>query len=383
MQTQPKVLFISSWYPNLLRPTEGNFVDQHIKTAQQIAQVALVHVVLSSSHKTLTHELKQTPFETHLIYLPKNNLPFLGVLINYFQVLFTYWKFASNTKIGKPDLIHANVLYPIGLVGILLKWRWRIPLVFSEHWTCYHPYADPQPPLLVKSALRWIAKRADLILPVSLDLAVAMQQFGIRVPMKVVPNVVDPAVFKIKEKRAHRVYRFVHVSSLDAKQKNFHLLVRAFYALKKEQENVELHVVSDGNEKAYAQLLKDFDFASSIHFHGKQDPEGVAAILQFADAFVLSSRYENLPCVLIESLACGTPVISTQVGGVAEIVHSQNGLLVPSEDLTALINAMKQIQGMSFEGVDLQREMLLKFGPETISGLFLEAYQMLLKTDVA
>jgi glycosyltransferase involved in cell wall biosynthesis len=210
-----------------------------------------------------------------------------------------------------------------------------------------------------------------------------MQQFGIRVPMKVVPNVVDPAVFKVKEKRAHRVYRFVHVSSLDTKQKNFHLLVRAFYALKKEQENVELHVVSDGNEKAYTQLLKDFDFASSIHFHGKQDPEGVAAILQFADAFVLSSRYENLPCVLIESLACGTPVISTQVGGVAEIVHSQNGLLVPSEDLNALINAMKQIQGMSFEGVDLQREMLLKFGPETISGLFLEAYQMLLKTDVA
>ena len=132
MQTQPKVLFISSWYPNLLRPTEGNFVEQHIKTAQQIAQVALVHVVLSSSHKTLTHELKQTPFETHLIYLPKNNLPFLGVLINYFQVLFTYWKFASNTKIGKPDLIHANVLYPIGLVGILLKWRWSAAFtVFS------------------------------------------------------------------------------------------------------------------------------------------------------------------------------------------------------------------------------------------------------------
>jgi len=98
---------------------------------------------------------------------------------------------------------------------------------------------------------------------------------------------------------------------------------------------------------------------------------------------VLSSRYENLPCVLIESLACGTPVITTQVGGVAEIVHSHNGLLVPSEDLNALSNAMKQIQSISFDGANLHRETLLKFGPDTVSGLFLEAYQMLLKTDVA
>jgi hypothetical protein len=44
---------------------------------------------------------------------------------------------------------------------------------------------------------------------------------------------------------------------------------------------------------------------------------------------------------------------------------------------------MKQIQPMSFDGEGLQRETMLKFGPETVSGLFLEAYQMLLKTDVA
>lgn len=383
MQVQPKVLFISSWYPNELKPTEGNFVQQHIRAAQQIAQVALVHVVLSTQHTTLTQQSKQEPYEEHLIYLPKNTWPIIGVLINYFNVLRAFWKFTAQTQLGRPDLIHANVLYPVGMVGILLKWRWRTPLLFSEHWTCYHKYADPQAPMLVKMALRWIGKRASLVLPVSLDLGAAMQQFGINAPMKVVPNVVDPHIFEYKHKRRNKVFRFVHVSSLDPKQKNFHFLVRAFYALKKIQDNIELHVVSDGDQSSYSELIQDFDFAQSIHFHGKQDPSGVAAIMQFADAFVLTSRYENLPCVLIESIACGTPVISTNVGGVAEIVHEKNGILVESEDLKGLIKAMQQIQTLSFSEEELHREMLLKFGPDTISGLFAEAYQMALNKDVA
>jgi glycosyltransferase involved in cell wall biosynthesis len=144
-----------------------------------------------------------------------------------------------------------------------------------------------------------------------------MQRFGINAPMKVVPNVVDPLVFAPVEKRPHGVYRFVHISSLDPEQKNFHLLLRAFHQLKKQQAKVELHVISDGDYNAYAKLIKGFEFANSIHFHGRQDSAGVAAMLQFADALVLSSRFENLPCVLLEALSTGTPMISTQVGGVA------------------------------------------------------------------
>ena len=383
MQARPKVLFISSWYPSVLKPTEGNFVQQHIRAAHLVADVALVHVVLSAKHQELTHELKSAPYEEHLIYIPKSTLPVIDFLINYFRVFSTYWKFAAQTRLGKPDLIHANVLYPIGLVGVLLKIRWRIALLFTEHWTCYHDYAHPQPSRIQQFFMKWIGKRANLIMPVSLDLAAAMQYFGISTPMKVVPNVVDTKLFSALDKKPHSVFRFVHVSSLDPEQKNFHLLVRAFYQLKKQQPKVELHVVSDGDFAAYGTLIKGFDFAKSIHFHGQHDSAGVSAILQFADALVLSSRFENLPCVLLEALSTGTPMIATNVGGVAEIIHQGNGILVPSEDENALLAAMTDIQQRTYSAEEMHAEAKQKYSPTTISDLFLEAYQMVLQKDVA
>jgi glycosyltransferase involved in cell wall biosynthesis len=383
MQARPKVLFISSWYPSVLKPTEGNFVQQHIRAAQLIADVALVHVVLSTKHQELTLETRQDPYEEQVIYIPKNELFLVGMLVNYFKIFMAYWKFAAQTKLAKPDLIHANVLYPIGLVGLMLKLRWRIPLLFTEHWTCYHEEAKPQPTRVQQYFLRWIGKKATLLMPVSLDLAAAMQRFGITAPMKVVPNVVDPLIFTPVQKRPHGVYRFVHISSLDPEQKNFHLLLRAFHQLKKQQAKVELHVISDGAFNDYAQLIKGFEFAKSIHFHGCQDSAGVAAMLQFADALVLSSRFENLPCVLLEALSTGTPMIATQVGGVAELVNDSNGILVASEDEQALLAAMIAIQQRQYEVQALHQAALQKYSPAVIAGLFSEAYQLVLNKDVA
>jgi len=383
MQARPKVLFISSWYPNELKPTEGNFVQQHIRAAQLFCDVALVHVVLSSKHSELTHQVQTSPYEEHVIYLPKNTTPLIGLLLNYLRIFQVYLKYTAQTSLAKPDLIHANVLYPIGLVGVLLKWKWRIPLLFTEHWTCYHENAQPQLSRFTQLLMRWVSKRAQLILPVSLDLAAAMQRFGIRTTMKVVANVVDTQLFAAQPKKQRGVYRFLHISSLDPEQKNFHLLVRAFYELKKMGQKVELHVVSDGNFAAYADLIKDFDFYQSIHFHGQQDAQGVAALLQFADALVLSSRFENLPCVLIESLSCGTPMIATEVGGIAEIVNEQNGIRIPAEQLGALVEAMTSIQTRSFDAAQLHREAELKYSPNVIGGLLQEAYLSLLQDDVA
>jgi glycosyltransferase involved in cell wall biosynthesis len=55
------------------------------------------------------------------------------------------------------------------------------------------------------------------------------------------------------------------------------------------------------------------------------------------------SRFENLPCVLLEALCCGLPVISTNVGGIAEAVNDENGILIESENIPALANAMQKM----------------------------------------
>lgn len=383
MQQRPKVLCLSSWYPSQLKPTEGNFVAQHLKVASTVADLALLNVVLSDQHQSLTIEEKKVPYYEKIIYIPRNKMLLIGKIVSYFQVLFTYWKHATQTPVGKPDVIHGAVLYPIGVVGLLLKWRFRIPLMFTEHWTCYHPYTKPQPSAWQRLMLKFIGNRSQLIMPVSLDLAVAMQKFGIKTPSKVIANVIDTDLFVPQAQRPHNNFRFVHVSSLDPIQKNFHLLVNAFYELKKQQPHVELHVVSDGDYSVYQQIIAGLDFAESIHFHGPQDAQGVAALLQFADAFVLSSRYENLPCVLLEALSCGTPMIATNVGGVAEIIHAKNGILVPSEDKAALVGAMSAIQQQHFDAAAMHQEAQFKYSAAAIAAQLQEAYHQVLKPNVS
>ena len=65
--------------------------------------------------------------------------------------------------------------------------------------------------------------------------------------------------------------------------------------------------------------------------------------MQQSDAFLLFSRFENQPCVVLESLCCGLPVISTKVGGIGELIDESNGILIESGDVNGLVWAMQRM----------------------------------------
>ena len=69
----------------------------------------------------------------------------------------------------------------------------------------------------------------------------------------------------------------------------------------------------------------------------------VASLMQTSSALLLFSRFENLPCVLIEALCCGLPIISTNVGGIAEVINGENGILIESENIQSLADAMQKM----------------------------------------
>jgi glycosyltransferase involved in cell wall biosynthesis len=103
------------------------------------------------------------------------------------------------------------------------------------------------------------------------------------------------------------------------------------------ETGVRLVIVGDGPDRARLEAL------GGATFLGAQPRARVLELFRAADATILSSRWENFPHGIVESLAAGTPVIATDVGGVGEVVEDGlNGLLVPSGDGAALAAAARR-----------------------------------------
>jgi glycosyltransferase involved in cell wall biosynthesis len=107
-----------------------------------------------------------------------------------------------------------------------------------------------------------------------------------------------------------------------------------------QRAGVSLVVAGDGPDRARLESL------GGARFLGPQPREAVLELLRAADASLLSSTWENFPHSIVESLAAGTPVVATDVGGVAEVVRDgENGLLVPAGDAAALAAAIERALG--------------------------------------
>jgi glycosyltransferase involved in cell wall biosynthesis len=139
----------------------------------------------------------------------------------------------------------------------------------------------------------------------------------------------------------------------------------------------ELDIVGDGPARAqYERQAEELGIASRVLFHGIRDKKEVATFMQRADLFVLASAWENLPCVVIEALACGLPVVATAVGGIPELVCSRDGRLVPPGDPGALASALAEVLAARdrFDSSDIARRAQ-RFAPDRIGEAIDAVYQ--------
>jgi glycosyltransferase involved in cell wall biosynthesis len=172
-----------------------------------------------------------------------------------------------------------------------------------------------------------------------------------RARVRVVENVVDTDVFHPPTEPppaaapppgdAAGPARLLTVAAL-ADKKGHAYLLQALAQLRADGATpVTLDLVGDGEEREpLERLTRALGIEDIVRFVGEQPKERVAEMMREADLFVLPSLYENLPCVLIEATASGLPCVATSVGGVPEIVDSDNGVLCPPRDAAALAGAI-------------------------------------------
>jgi glycosyltransferase involved in cell wall biosynthesis len=156
-----------------------------------------------------------------------------------------------------------------------------------------------------------------------------------------IPNGIDFTLYHPRQAR-RRLRRIVTVANLRP-EKAHEVLIEAVAGLSKIFPDVELRIVGAGSRAtALQELAARRGLASRVLFLGHQDD--VPAILSDADIFALSSRSEAFPNSIMEAMAAGMPLVSTNVGGVPELVdHQRNGVLVPPDSVDAMVAALRDL----------------------------------------
>lgn len=269
-----------------------------------------------------------------------------------FMALCAYPRLKRLQRQGRLDVLDAHFAYPDGYAATRLK-RWLgVPVCITLRGTESRLAADPA----IRPLLRQALLEADQVLAVSTSLARVAQSLDVpAAKVRVVGNGVDIDRFQpLAQDEARRrlgipphARVIVTVGGL-VERKGFHRVMACLPELRRRHGEVLYLVVGgpspEGDWTGRLHALRDeLGLGEAVRFLGPVAPRELAPVLSAADVFALSTRHEGWANVLLEAMACGLPVVATDVGGNAEVVCRDTlGALVPFDDHNALLEALGQ-----------------------------------------
>lgn len=194
-------------------------------------------------------------------------------------------------------------------------------------------------------------------------------------------NPVDFDFIDEKLKVSHRPESFktnfknvVAIGNLSSR-KGFDNLLKVFSRLK--NENILLHILGDGRDKDMLHEMKNLLGLKHVIFHGRQ--ENPYEFLKFADLFVLSSRYEGFPNVLLEAGACGTYALANNCpGGINEIIQENiNGEVSEIENYDEFAQEILRILKQEHDANAIRNSILSRFSKDIIMKKYEEVLENL------
>jgi glycosyltransferase involved in cell wall biosynthesis len=379
-----KILFITSWYPTKERPVDQLFVREHAKAAALYDDVVVLHCVSFDPHLKQTWRLEREHDQglsegvaTYRLWWRLSPIP----KTSYLLYLWSVWRAARQIAAEgfRPDVIHAHV-YEAAVPAVLAGKLLSIPVTVTEHFSAF-PRRTLSWVDLWKARLAFRA--ADIVLPVSKALQQAIRSYGIRARFEVVPNVVDTKLFSPDpEGAAHNSHkRLLFTGRLESSHiKGMPQLLQALARLAAHRAGWQLDVIGDGPARPeYEKLATQLGVDRHVTFHGVKSKAEIASYMRQADLFVLPSLWENLPCVIIEAMASGLPVLSTAAGGIPELVDGARGRLVAPGDVDALHDELDHLLDTldAFAPHEISRYAVEHFSLERVGQQLHHIYQAL------
>lgn len=382
------VLFLASWYPTRVNKTSGNFNEKFARAVALLNNVYVLHVIADPNTKQKEEIVidEEEQLTSVIIYFRKKERESLFdkalKAYRYFHFYKKGFKLIS-TQWGRPEIVHNNVLFPVGLFALYLKKKYKIPFISTEHWTGYLAERRVKLSSLRLNLTKLITKKADRICPVTESLKVNMLEVGLKGHYTIVPNVVDHKLFyPNNEKNKNEQITFLHISTCKDEHKNITGMLRSFFQLHEYSNQFELKIITEGNPEDVIDLAKKSGIPSweFLTIEGKKTPEEIAEEYRLADVFVLFSNFETFSIVLAEAWSCGLPVVYSKCGGLTEISNPEIGIQVPPRNEVELFEALKRV----LDGdVKFKREAILEqakgFHNDQIAEKFSSLYKEILE----
>jgi glycosyltransferase involved in cell wall biosynthesis len=246
------------------------------------------------------------------------------------------FKIARSVRRGRVDLVHAHQYTPF-FYGVLAKILTGAPLIFTEHGRAYPDVAGIRRRVFNRFFSRLVNRVTAVSLAVRESLDRVERGFDPE-SIEIIHNGIDldlyPPLGDLQREEARRRLGLPAPAPVIGTVgrlhpvKNHALLLRAFRMVLFDHPEAVLVVVGDGPERVRLEALADdLGVRSAVRFLGTRSDVG--RILPAFDVFALSSFSEGMPMTLIEAMAASVPIVSTAVGGIAEIVRNgREGVLI-------------------------------------------------------
>lgn len=338
---KPKLLIVSNLYPLPWEPNRATFNRQHFKHLEDHYDIAILVPISWRDYYPNRNKIVNTD---RVRYIPYFYTPIVG---RRFHGDFMYHSINIGAKKWitefAPESLLASWIYPEGMAVKKLAEKLGIDYSIKVHGSDINAHIDsPARGRLISS----IAHGAKSILSVSNALKVKMTEHGIE-PKKisVIYNGVDKKLFHLPNVEVlpkNRKY-LLFIGNLKDTKGVVELLESFAIVVKNHPDLVLLIIGSGPMESRLRDLRNTLGIVNRVKFCGSLEHHTMTGLIQSAKAVCLPSYAEGVPNVLLEAMACGTPVVSTNVGGIPEIVHEGiNGFLAPAKNSDAFAEAIEK-----------------------------------------
>lgn len=347
-----KILVVTDLFPTPENPNHGIFIYQWAHHLAQKLDMTVYQAVWDDKHNPLTEKT----LKGFRNAFSKDTLPFRWIQrsIKFFPIdriwirniqLLRKIKKEKNIEIADYDVIIGQMGCPGGFVAVKLAKKYNKPSIVGLRGSDVTGYLKRQ---ILKQMALWAYNNCSKIVTVSEDLKKRIIGKGIdEDKIRVIKNGINP-IFRVLDKDASRkrlqlpnTKIILFVGHL-IKTKGIDYLIEALANFDK-NINFKLYLIGSGEEKEnFIQIIKEKNLSKVADFVGTVKHSELVDWYNATDILCLPSLREGIPNVILESLACGTPVVATNIGNNSEIIGKSAGILVEPQNSKQLKDALQK-----------------------------------------